>query len=60
MFTSANNAAVLGTCDVCQLLDGDASRKPVHYCSMCDAWLCVPCTHNWARRVQAFLKRRIG
>lgn len=52
---------VLRACDVCRLVDFDASPKLCAYCGLCDAWLCVGC-NGWspsqlARRAVAASKR---
>lgn len=42
-----------GTCDVCALVDHDASEKDVGYCPMCKAWMCEQCRVSPARRARA-------
>lgn len=46
-------------CDVCRLLDYDASIKFCGYCPICDAWICQPDQNNWVRRLQAAAKRKL-
>lgn len=46
-------------CDVCRLVDYDASNRLCFYCSMCDAWICQECAPQWGRRLKAALKRRM-
>lgn len=52
---------MLRACDVCRLVDLDASPKPCSYCGLCDAWLCVGCNgispRQLARRALAASKR---
>lgn len=50
-----------GVCDVCSLVDGDQSEKPVICCGMCSAHLCGKCAghtpKHLARRGHAWLLR---
>lgn len=50
---------VQGPCAVCELLDGDKSKKKVAWCNLCSVHICVPCNDDWSRRVEAFIKKRI-
>ena len=50
---------VRGTCAVCVLLDSDKTLKEVAWCNLCSVHICVPCSDDWGRRVEAFLKKRI-
>lgn len=52
--------ASIGSCEVCGLLFGDWSHKPVEYCSMCDAWICDRHLNDWPARMQAAAKKRIA
>lgn len=45
---------VMGTCRVCELVDGDTSQKRTHYCLKCKAYICDACRPNLARRAMAF------
>lgn len=49
--------APTGVCDVCFLLDGDDSWKPVKYCSLCDSFLCDDCRGRYDLRAIAAVKR---
>lgn len=42
-----------GACDVCVMIDKDASEKSVGYCPMCKAWMCEGCRVSPARRARA-------
>ena len=46
-------------CEVCFLLDDDATKKEVTYCKACDSWICKEDKNNWLRRGLAALKKRI-
>lgn len=52
---------LLRACDVCRLVDLDASIKPCVYCGLCDAWLCSGCNgispKQLLRRAEAAGKR---
>jgi hypothetical protein len=52
-------APVVRHCDVCVLLDGDKTPKPVQYCRLCDAFMCDPCRKNKWRRAGAAVARKI-
>src|SRR5947207_1353060 len=49
----------LKRCEVCWLLDGDASEKDCFYCPSCHAFICRADLNNWVRRGQAMLKRKL-
>jgi len=45
-------------CDVCELVDGDASVKAdTRYCPLCKAWMCNRCRGDLTRRAKAAGKR---
>lgn len=50
----------MGVCEVCWLLDGDSSPKPVSYCTVCQAWICGRCLHDAVRRLRAAAIKRLS
>jgi hypothetical protein len=44
-------------CDVCWLVDEDATPKRTAYCGLCDAWICETCAPNLPRRGLAMIRR---
>jgi hypothetical protein len=51
----------IGICDVCVLVKGDRSLKPVHFCHVCKAWICSTCETDWVARAKAaFLAHVLG
>ncbi len=40
-------------CDVCTLLDDDATPKSCVYCPSCDAWMCAADKSDWVRRARS-------
>ncbi len=51
----------IGVCDVCALVKGDQSLKPVHFCHVCKAWICDMCETDWVARAKAaFLAHVLG
>jgi hypothetical protein len=51
-------APVVRHCDVCVLLDGNATPQPVQYCKLCDAFMCASCRKNYWRRLGAAIARK--
>lgn len=58
--TSAAESVMVMLCDVCVLVDGDYSPKPVQWCQECQAWICAQCWPNLFRRSQAMVRRAAG
>lgn len=52
-------SAQMHICDVCRLLDFDASKKFCEYCNLCDAWICQEDQSKWGRRLLAAAKRKL-
>ena len=46
-------SVVDGPCDICIILDGDDSAKPVKWCNMCGKWRCEPCRNDLLRITRA-------
>lgn len=49
-----------GSCDVCVLVDADASEKRVGFCGVCKKWICGKCRDNYPKRLQAALRNGLG
>lgn len=47
-------------CAVCVYVDGDATIKPVKWCSICGVWICDECRPDLAKRAEALVKRLIS
>jgi hypothetical protein len=45
--------AMIGVCDVCEIIDRDRSMKEVVECKVCNALLCDPCSKSPKRRIKA-------
>ena len=52
-------SVIVRHCDVCYLLDNDASPKETMYCSLCDAFMCDACRRNKWRRMGAAIARKV-
>jgi hypothetical protein len=50
----------IDVCDVCALVDGDRTPKPVTYCDRCKANLCAVCHRSVVRRARAMMLRGMG
>jgi len=48
----------MGVCAVCYLVWGDKRKKPVKYCSTCDACICEICWSNYLMRFMAYVKSK--
>lgn len=47
----------LQICACCKILDNDETLKECFFCKVCQAWLCLPCSHSPARRIGAALEK---
>ncbi len=54
MACTSCSAQTQGVCDCCRLVDGDTTFKVVTYCDACDAYICLPCSKNYIKRVLAY------
>lgn len=47
-------------CKVCELIDGNVSKKNVYFCKECRAYICFDCDKDYVKRAKAFFKSLIA
>ncbi|PSH05144.1 MAG: hypothetical protein CXZ00_03025 [Acidobacteria bacterium] len=59
-YAATGDGERVGVCEVHRLVDQDERPRRVHYCPVCDAWMCDECSRNWGRRARAMFLQRMG
>ena len=50
----------VAVCDVCLILDKDATPKPCGYCGGCGAWICEKDVMDLQRRAKAMARKKVA
>jgi len=53
MEDNQENSSQSGVCDVHRLVNKDYDTREVHYCGLCNAWICDECWDNYPKRALA-------